>query len=256
MHTGYTNSLSLILALITTAIVSLPPVTAGAAEPMELPDGSKLDLTQKCPVCGMVIGGKDAQGATVTYKDGRVVGFGGVAAAVFKDGHVAGFEGARCLFIYNSVPEKYNVNVADIHHQYVTDLVSKRMIELPKAFLVLGSNVKGPMGYELIPFTNRDEAAKFASETDGKWIVQLHEVTRAAQEKADKIGAADKGGTIGADQNKELTPPLEPSTIQPQKTDAEKTRKRPVRPRIEESDRYEPSVDGSERRGGGHHGMH
>lgn len=256
MHTGYTNSLSLILALITTAIVSLPPVTAGAAELMELPDGSKLDLTQKCPVCGMVIGGKDSQGVTVNYKDGRVVGFGAVAAAVFRDGHVVGFEGARCLFIYNSVPEKYDVNVADIAHQYVTDFVSKKMIELPKAFLVLGSRVKGPMGYELIPFMNREEAAKFASENDGKWIVQLHDVPRAAQDGAGKIGAVDKGGTLGMDQNKGLTPPLEPSTIQLPKTDAEKTRKRPLRQRIEESDRYEPSVDGSGSRGGGHHGMH
>ncbi len=209
MHTGYTNSLSLILALIISAIVSLPPMMACvAADLMELPDGSKLDLTQKCPVCGMVIGGKDAQGVTVTYKDGRVVGFGGVAAAVFKDGHVVGFEGARCLFIYNSVPEKYNVNVADIAHQYVTDFVSKKMIELPKAFLVLGSNVKGPMGYELIPFTNRDEAAKFASENDGKWIVQLHEVTRAAQEEAGKTGATEKGGTPTGDQKIEAPPVL------------------------------------------------
>lgn len=98
------------------------------------------------------------------------MGFHGVAAAVFKDGHVIGFEGARCLFIYNSVSEKYNVSVADIAHQYVTDFVSKKMIDLPQAFLVLGSNVKGPMGYDLIPFANRDEAAKFASENDGKWI--------------------------------------------------------------------------------------
>ncbi|MGO9571302.1 MAG: nitrous oxide reductase accessory protein NosL [Desulfomonilaceae bacterium] len=240
MHTGYTNSLSLILALITSAIVSLLPMMAGAAELMELPDGSKLDLTQKCPVCGMVIGGKEGQGVTVTYKDGRVVGFHGVAAAVFKDGHVVGFEGARCLFIYNSVPEKYNVSVADIAHQYVTDFVSKKMIDLPQAFLVLGSNVKGPMGYDLIPFANRDEAAKFASENDGKWIVQLHEVTRAAQEEAGKIGEAEKGGTPTGDQKIEATPAPEASTIQPQETDTVRRGKRPVR----------------QRDGGGHHMMH
>ena len=240
MHTGYTNSLSLIPALIISAILSLLPMASVAADLMELPDGSKLDLTQKCPVCGMVIGGKDAQGVTVTYKDGRVVGFGGVAAAGFKDGHVVGFEGARCLFIYNSVPEKYDVNVANIAHQYVTDFVSKKMIELPKAFLVLGSNVKGPMGYELIPFTSRDEAAKFASENDGKWIVQLHEVTRAAQEETGKIGAAGKGGTPTGDQKIEATPAPEVGTIQPQDTETVTREKRPVR----------------QRDGGGHHGMH
>jgi copper chaperone NosL len=240
MRTRLKSSFPLILVVITCAIVSLPPVTAGASGLMELLDGSKLDLTQKCPVCGMVIGGKDAQGATVTYKDGRVVGFGGVAAAVFKDGQVVGFEGARCLFIYNSVPEKYDVKVADIAHQYVTDFVSKKMIELPKAFLVLGSNVKGPMGYELIPFTNRDEAAKFASENDGKWVVQLHEVTRAAHEENRKTGAAEKGGTPTGDQKIEAAPAPEASTILPQETDTPRREKRPVR----------------QRDGAGRHGMH
>lgn len=90
----------------------------------------------------------------------------------------------------------------------------------------------------------------------GSGFVQLHEVTRAAREEAGKIGATEKGGTIGVDQNKGLTQPPEPSTIQPPKTDAERTKGRPLRHRIEESDRYEPSVDGSGRRGGGHHMMH
>jgi nitrous oxide reductase accessory protein NosL len=228
------------MAISMAVIMSVAPLNLEAAEFLLLPDGAKVDLSQKCPVCGMVVGGKEGEGVTVTFKDGRVVGFGGVASAVFKDGHVVGFEGARCLFIYNSVPEKYDVKVADIEHQYVTDFVSKKMIELPKAFLVLGSNVKGPMGYELIPFANRDEAAKFASENDGKWVVQLHEVTRAAQEEAGKIGTGEKGGTPTRDQKIEATPAPEVSTIQPQETDTVRREKRPVRQR-----------DGS-----GRHGMH
>ena len=257
MSTKHGSAFSKIATILAAAVIStFFPLASSAAGFLTLPDGSKVDLSEKCPVCGMVIGGKEGQGVTVTYKDGRVVGFHGVAAAVFKDGHVVGFEGARCLFIYNSVPEKYNVNVADIAHQYVTDFVSKKMIELPKAFLVLGSSVKGPMGYDLIPFSNREEAAKFASENDGKWIVQLHEVSKAAQEETGKIGAAEKGGTLGVDQNKELTSPVEPNTIQPQKIDSERKRKRPARQRIDESDQYEPSVDGSGRRRGGHHMMH
>lgn len=245
------------VAILAAAVIStFFPLASNAADFLTLPDGSKVDLTQKCPVCGMVIGGKEGQGVTVTYKDGHVVAFHGVAAAVFKDGHVVGFEGARCLFIYNSVPEKYNVNAADIAHQYVTDFVSKKMIELPKAFLVLGSIVKGPMGYDLIPFTNREEAAKFASENDGRWIVQLHEVTRAAQEEAGKTGATANGRTQSVDQNRELPTTVEPNTIPLPKTDAEKPRKRPTRQRIDDSYQYEPSVDGSGRRGGGHHMMH
>jgi copper chaperone NosL len=170
------------LTLLIITVISASGIVARAADLLELPDGSKLDLSQKCPVCGMTIGGKEGQGVTVSFKDGRVATFGGVAAAVFRDGHVVGFEGARCLFIYNSVPQKYGVGIKDITRQFVTDLTSKKLIDLTKAFLVLGSNVKGPMGYDLIPFATKEEANKFAAENDGKWIVQLHEVHQTGQE--------------------------------------------------------------------------
>ncbi len=178
-----------IVGVLTTALISIlfTPILS-AADFLQLPDGSEVDLSAKCPVCGMVIGGTDGQGASVTYKEGRVAGFHGVAAAVFKDGHVVGFEGARCLFIYNSVPQNYNVDVKNIARQFVTDFTTKKVVDLSEAFLVLGSNVKGPMGYELIPFSSKQEAAKFAAENHGKWIVQLHEVARSAedQQKAKK----------------------------------------------------------------------
>jgi nitrous oxide reductase accessory protein NosL len=168
-----------------TIIIASVPVSSIAAELLELPDGSKVDLGQKCPVCGMAVGGPEGEGVTITYRKGRVVGFGGVAATVFKDGKVVGFDGARCLFVYNSIPSKYEVDVADMTHQFVTDFVSKKMIRVENAFLVLGSNVKGRMGYEMIPFTNKPEASKFASENDGKWIIQLHSVVLEGQKKED-----------------------------------------------------------------------
>jgi nitrous oxide reductase accessory protein NosL len=185
MYERYYRAGSTLTRLIAGALIAVIPLIAAAEDTFRLPNGSNLDLSQKCPVCGMEIGGADRQGVTLTYKDGRVVGFHALAAAVFKDGSVVGFDGARCLFVYNSVPQKYNVNVSDIAHQYVTDYATKRMIELPKAYLVLGSEVKGLMGYELIPFSDKAEAGRFAAEHDGKWIVQLHEVGRAAQEGAD-----------------------------------------------------------------------
>ncbi len=171
------------LIAVLTIVMTTAPMSSFAAELLELPDGSKVDLGQKCPVCGMIVGGPEGEGVTITYRKGRVVGFGGVAASVFKDGKVVGFDGARCLFVYNSIPSKYNVDVADMKHQFVTDFVSKKMIKVEKAFLVLGSSVKGRMGYEMIPFTNKREAARFASEHDGKWIIQLHSVVPGVQPK-------------------------------------------------------------------------
>jgi len=170
-----------------------------AAEQLELPDGTKVDLEQKCPVCGMVVGGPNGEGVTVTYRKGRVVAFGGIAATVFKDGKVVGFDGARCLFVYNSIPFKYGVDIADMQHQYVTDFVTKKMMEVEKALLVLGSSVKGRMGYEMIPFSNKKDASEFASQNDGKWIIQLHSVVaenQARQETPD----LQEGGVSGTTQ--------------------------------------------------------
>ena len=255
MKNTRTHSFSLAAILITAAMVTAFPLASPAAELMELPDGPKLDLTQKCPVCGMIIGGKDGQGVTVTYKDGRAAGFAGVAAAVFKDGHVVGFEGARCLFIYNSVPEKYSISVATIARQYVTDFLSKKMIELPKAFLVLGSNVKGPMGYELVAFSSVQEASKFASENDGKWIVQLHEVGRGGQDSAkpEAPGETQPRPAVSSPAKKEgdTAAPGEPPAAQTKVPDQIQTESAPPK---KEPRRYPESQRPPSHHGGGHHG--
>jgi nitrous oxide reductase accessory protein NosL len=143
---------------------------------LTLPNGAKVDLTAHCPVCGMTIGGDLGAGATYSYRNDRAVGFAGVAAVVFRDGHSVGFEGARCLFIYNKVPKRFGINLNDISHRFVTDFSTRKIIDVINAFLVLGSTVKGPMGYELIPFSNKEEAEKFETEYNGKRLVQLHTV--------------------------------------------------------------------------------
>lgn len=100
-------------------------------------------------------------------------GFAGVAAAVFKDGKVVAFEGARCLFIYNTIPKRFGIDVGNIVHRYVTDFKSGKIVDASNAFLVMGSDVKGPMGIDLIPFLDKKEADKFSEERHGKRVVQL-----------------------------------------------------------------------------------
>jgi copper chaperone NosL len=137
-----------------------------------LPNGSKADLSATCPVCGMVVGGGLESSATYAYRDGRLTGFGGAAASVFKDGNVVSFEGARCLFVYNTIPKRFGIDVGNIVHQYVTDFNNKNFIEVNKAVFVLGSAIKGFMGYDLIAFSTREEAEKFRSQYGGKRIVE------------------------------------------------------------------------------------
>jgi nitrous oxide reductase accessory protein NosL len=178
--TGPTIAALCALVLIMTGIA---PTRSFAEKLLTLPDGSKVDLEQKCPVCGMVIGGTDGQAVTLSYQNGRMSRFEGVAATVFKDGKVVGFDGARCLFVYNSIPSKYGVDITDMKQQFVTDFVTKKMFPVEKAFLVLGSTVKGRMGYEMIPFTDRQQARHFANTYNGKWVIQLYSVARKHLEK-------------------------------------------------------------------------
>ncbi len=155
------------------AVLAALPLAVSAQDYLALPDGGKVDLSARCPVCGMTVGGEMASGATYGYKDSKLAGFAGVAAAVFKDGKAVGFEGARCLFIYNTVPKNFGINVNDIAYRYVTDFTSRKPIDVNHAYLVMGSKVKGPMGYDLIPFSDKNEAEKFKEEHDGKRVVQM-----------------------------------------------------------------------------------
>lgn len=186
MNARNNDSLLSATCAVVILVATFVPLPSLAAELVDLPDGSQVDLGLKCPVCGMIVGGPEGQAVTLSYRKGRLARFEGVAATVFKDGKVVGFDGARCLFVYNSIPSKYGVDISDMKHQFVTDFVSKRMIEVEKAFLVLGSSVKGRMGYELIPFTGKQRALQFASEHDGKWIIQLQPVVKETKGKKNR----------------------------------------------------------------------
>jgi copper chaperone NosL len=159
------------LAIILTA-------TAGFADRdhFTLPNGATLDLSGQCPVCGMIVGGNLKSTTTYGYKDGHIVGFAGVAAAVFKDGTVKGFEGARCLFIYNTVPKRFGIDVNDIAHRYVSVFDTRKTIDVENSYFVLGSDINGPMGKDLIPFSALKVAEDFKSNHGGKRIVQMGKV--------------------------------------------------------------------------------
>lgn len=161
------------LAACICLIVLAGPLTTLANDYMELPNHAKLDLSGTCPVCGMRVGGELAGSVTYAYRGERLVGFAGAAAAVFKDGKTVGFEGARCLFIYNTLPKRFGIALADVTHRYVTDFTTGKMIDARDANLVLGSKVMGPMGYDLIPFLEKQEAEKFMAEHQGKRLVSL-----------------------------------------------------------------------------------
>ena len=62
---------------------------------------------------------------------------------------------------------------------YVSDYYKLSKLEATKAFYVIGSNVYGPMGSELIPFATQEEAQSFARDHNGQKIIAFDEITEA-----------------------------------------------------------------------------
>jgi nitrous oxide reductase accessory protein NosL len=58
----------------------------------------------------------------------------------------------------------------------VTDYYSLNLIDGLRAYYVLGSNVYGPMGHELIPFAKESDAKEFMKDHQGKSIVTFQDV--------------------------------------------------------------------------------
>jgi nitrous oxide reductase accessory protein NosL len=117
----------------------------------------------RCPVCGMFV---------APYPDW-------IATILFKDDTQLFFDGAKDLFrYYYSLPNKEDSRTReDIANIYLTDYYSTRLLPIDSLFLVLGSDVYGPMGHELIPVAGEDAAKTFAKDHNGKQIIRFEQLT-------------------------------------------------------------------------------
>jgi len=117
----------------------------------------------KCPVCGMFV---------AKYPDF-------ITGVLFKDGTYSFFDGAKDLFKYYFDLKKYNPSkkLSDIASIQVTDYYELARIDGFQAFYVVGSDVFGPMGRELIPFAKEEEAREFLKDHKGKSLLKFQEVT-------------------------------------------------------------------------------
>jgi nitrous oxide reductase accessory protein NosL len=132
---------------------------AFAGEKKPLKPGPK----DKCPVCGMFV---------AKYPDW-------VAEVLFKDGSYAFFDGAKDLFKYYSNLKQYNPQkkVSDIDGFFITEYYNMTLIEGTRAYYVIGSDVFGPMGHELIPLATEAEAKEFMRDHKGKKILKFQDIS-------------------------------------------------------------------------------
>ena len=147
---SYLLTLALSLSLI-------PGVYGGERKPV------KPSPKDKCPVCGMFV---------AKYPDF-------LAEIIFKDGSALFFDGTKDMFKCYLDLKKYHPSKkqSDIDSLYVNDYYGLIPVDGAKAFYVVGSDILGPMGRELIPFEKEADAKEFMKDHRGQSILKFGDVT-------------------------------------------------------------------------------
>lgn len=145
------------LIVVVTSLFTLAWPTIGVTAPVTV------SKTDKCPICGMFV---------AKYPDFQ-------AQIVFTDGSYAVFDGAKDMFKYYFNLKKYNPSKksSDVAFVYVTDYYNITQVDGRSARYVVGSDVFGPMGRELIPIAQEKDAEMFMKDHSGKKIIGFDTVT-------------------------------------------------------------------------------
>jgi nitrous oxide reductase accessory protein NosL len=146
----------IILVLLTANITTL--ATAAAVRAWVLPSAA-----DRCSVCGMFVSKYPAWTAEI----------------VFNDGSYVVFDGAKDMFTYYFDIRKYSPSKKreDIASMYVMDYYAVAFIDARSASYVNGSDVRGPMGNELVAFAAESSAREFKEDHKGKAVLPFGAVT-------------------------------------------------------------------------------
>ncbi len=147
----------LLPALLLSAVSLLPVESKSRVDPKgPAPEG-------RCAVCGMFVANFPDWAASIT----------------FKDGTMAWFDGPKDLFTFMSDLTRYDARhkASDLVDIRVKDYYGLKATDGRKAFFVLGSDVLGPMGRDLVPFASEAGARDFLKDHRGHRLLTFLEVT-------------------------------------------------------------------------------
>jgi copper chaperone NosL len=115
----------------------------------------------RCPICGMFV---------AKYKPW-------ITQIKLSNNQFRYFDGFKDLMVYYFDQEKYETKKSSITEIWVKDYYSLKWINGQNAFFVIGSDVYGPMGHELIPFSKMAAAKNFFKDHQGKKILTFNKIT-------------------------------------------------------------------------------
>lgn len=151
----------MIIRVFIVCLVIFTATGASAVENATKPPSPK----EKCPVCGMFVS---------KYPDW-------VTSVTFKDGSSLHFDGAKDFFTYFNNMNKYTParDRTSVSRITMKDYYTLKNIDALNGVFVLGSDVYGPMGKELIPFEKPSDAQAFLKDHKGKKVLGFREITPA-----------------------------------------------------------------------------
>ena len=123
-------------------------------EAIEVPKDSK------CPVCGMFIRKYPKWVALIKVEDKK---------------HY--FDGVKDMMKFYIFDADFPYDRSKIEDIKVTDFYTLKGVDAKKAFYVIGSDVYGPMGEELIPFETKKEAQNFMKDHKADKIIKFQDIT-------------------------------------------------------------------------------
>jgi copper chaperone NosL len=150
------NFTGILLVFLTASITALP--TTAAVKAWVRPSAA-----DRCSVCGMFVSKYPAWTAEI----------------VFNDKSYVVFDGTKDMFTYYFDIRKYSPSKKreDIASMYVMDYYTVVFIDARSASYVNGSDVRGPMGKELVAFAAESDAREFKEDHKGKAVLPFGAVT-------------------------------------------------------------------------------
>jgi len=117
----------------------------------------------RCSVCGMFVAKYPNWLAQIHYDD---------------LGQTKFFDGPKDMMVFYFNPERHDgLPRATIKYMYVKDYYSLNWLSAKDAFYVVGSDIYGPMGHELIPFKTKNAAESFSKDHHGTEILTFGDIT-------------------------------------------------------------------------------
>lgn len=150
-----------ILGAIVAISVTLSAGNAFTQNLPELPDGSRIDLSKPCPVCGMKI----------------VQEAGASAAIVFKNGTVVAFDASSDFFKYALDPQKYAYSASDIKSIFIKEYNSNKFLNARDSYYVVLIDTSTDMGPEIRAFSDKAHADQQSAQIAGSRVLRYGEVS-------------------------------------------------------------------------------